>query len=368
VGFDEVTQFILQQYLFLFSRTRSTIPNLWPRIRSTTNPVGIGIGWCRKRFIKSLKSGVAGWFLPTDDPEIDPCGQKVAPGTKDALDRVFIPGTLSENLILSQDVNYRSRIMVLGKRMARALLFGDWDAFSGEFFSFNPSEVFCKPFKVPKDWTLILSIDPGYSKPCSAGLLTQSPQGKIFRVSTYYEMMKNPPTHAKAIKKFIEKNKWTGGKWPDVLVIDPSAFAKRDKYAMVESDRTFAGELELEDIICQPAYNDRVPGWMAWRSLLDDKKFFIFQTSENAPLVDEMIAAVPDERKPEDVLGLGNDPSVSDHALDENRYAIMACDLPEVEVSKHSDDDAWVKGYLVDMEKTLRRQGRGIGGWRPGMR
>jgi len=43
IGFDELTQFTFTQYLYLFSRCRSVIPDLPAKVRSTTNPVGPGL-------------------------------------------------------------------------------------------------------------------------------------------------------------------------------------------------------------------------------------------------------------------------------------------------------------------------------------
>ncbi len=53
VGFDEVTQFAITQYLYLFSRCRSTIPYLMPMVNSTTNPTGISLSQFKKRFIRN---------------------------------------------------------------------------------------------------------------------------------------------------------------------------------------------------------------------------------------------------------------------------------------------------------------------------
>jgi hypothetical protein len=51
IGFDELTQFEESQYRYLFSRLRksaeSSIP---PRMRSTSNPGGLGHDWVSKRF------------------------------------------------------------------------------------------------------------------------------------------------------------------------------------------------------------------------------------------------------------------------------------------------------------------------------
>lgn len=329
IGFDEVTTFSLTQYLYLFTRCRSTIPGVWPRIRSTTNPVGPGLWWVRKRFIHAKIEDRAKFFLAAPEPERDPCGVEVPPDTKFALSRIFIPGKLSENLVLMQnDPMYPARIMAQGQRMANALLNGDWDAFGGEFFAgFSVSQNVVPPFLIPSEWPLIGSIDPGFSSPCSFGLCARAMNGKVYRIFTYYEAQRNAEQHAEAIKKRIKECEYTKGRWPDIIVSGKDAWAKRDQYAVTSSTVTFADVFRGHDIILVPANTDRKAGWWAWRLLLPNGKmanrYFLFD-GMNEPAIDEMIAAVPDPKDEEDILGKGNDPSVKDHFLDDQRYSLMA--------------------------------------------
>lgn len=52
VGFDELTQFLQDQYLYLFSRLRKPVGlNVPLRMRATSNPGGIGHDWVRQHFI-----------------------------------------------------------------------------------------------------------------------------------------------------------------------------------------------------------------------------------------------------------------------------------------------------------------------------
>lgn len=62
---------------------------------------------------------------------------------------------------------------------------------------------------------------------------------------------------------------------------------------------------------------------MAWRQLMRAGKWFYFKGYNDA-LIEEITAAEHDDKNPEDIKGRGNDPDVSDHALDENRYGIMS--------------------------------------------
>jgi hypothetical protein len=73
IGFDELTQFPEKWYTWLFSRLRKTKENPIPlRMRSGTNPGGIGHVWVKERFVDGINR--QGTFFPaflTDNPHID---------------------------------------------------------------------------------------------------------------------------------------------------------------------------------------------------------------------------------------------------------------------------------------------------------
>src|SRR4030095_13003946 len=52
IAFDELTDFVEEDYLFLFSRLRMTkVPHVKLRMRGASNPGGIGRLWVKQRFI-----------------------------------------------------------------------------------------------------------------------------------------------------------------------------------------------------------------------------------------------------------------------------------------------------------------------------
>jgi hypothetical protein len=80
VGFDELTQFTRAMYTYMFSRIRSSSRSRVPqRMRSATNPGGVGHAWVKKRFIdRTAEKGEDGtfepWFIQAlwkDNPSID---------------------------------------------------------------------------------------------------------------------------------------------------------------------------------------------------------------------------------------------------------------------------------------------------------
>ena len=101
IGFDELTQFQETQYRYLFSRLRRANEVDVPlRMRSASNPGGVGHEWVRNRFI---------------DNDV----------TED--ERVFIPASLPDNPYLDQTA-YLASLQQLDPITRQQLLAGDWSA------------------------------------------------------------------------------------------------------------------------------------------------------------------------------------------------------------------------------------------------
>ncbi len=109
IGFDELSNFTETQYRFMFSRLRRTHDVDVPlRMRSASNPGGVGHDWVKARFVGT----------PTVPPEI--------PG-------VFVPATLADNPALNQE-EYTRSLMQLDPVTRAQLLSGDWEAYEGGMF------------------------------------------------------------------------------------------------------------------------------------------------------------------------------------------------------------------------------------------
>lgn len=100
VGFDELTQFTDSQYRYLFSRLRRLEGVKVPiRMRSATNPGGVGHEWVKQRFLEEGES----------------------------KGRLFVPAKVDDNPYLDQE-EYRESLMLLDPVTREQLLNGDWDA------------------------------------------------------------------------------------------------------------------------------------------------------------------------------------------------------------------------------------------------
>ena len=142
IRFDELTHFTEDIYIYLISRLRGA--NDFPKsVKSSTNPGGVGHSWVKSRFIDCGAPDIVHSF---------------ANGT-----RIFIPSKVQDNcFLMSKDKNYIKRLENLDEKNKKALLYGDWDIFDGQYFAEFKREIHtCRPFEIPSEWTRYRAIDYG---------------------------------------------------------------------------------------------------------------------------------------------------------------------------------------------------------------
>ena len=193
IGFDELTHFTWEEYSYMFSRNRPSPPpgateKTLCYIRATTNPGGIGHGWVKQRFIDAAEPGT---------PVREEVEVKLPDGTTKTMvrDRVFIPATVFDNqALLEENPEYLASLALLPEKERNALLYGNWDAFEGQYFTqfrTSPDGAKCREAGItleeakqqgrwthviaPLDlnsgsrrgWKILRSYDFGYAKPFS---------------------------------------------------------------------------------------------------------------------------------------------------------------------------------------------------------
>jgi predicted phage terminase large subunit-like protein len=141
IAFDELTHFPEEVYLYLFSRARTTIPDIPVRIRSASNPGNRGHEWVKKRFVDNFiddivlpERNVEGkitkyGFYPVKYFRSDG-GSEVETDASDAkgLSRQYIPAAIFDNpTLLGMDESYLARLEALPLLERERLLRGDWD-------------------------------------------------------------------------------------------------------------------------------------------------------------------------------------------------------------------------------------------------
>ncbi len=105
IFFEELTEFEESQYTFLFSRLRKPADMDCPlRMRSATNPGGIGHGWVKARF---------------------PVDREPAPS-----DPIFIPAAINDNFAIDKDAYIRSLMNLLPIDRER-IMNGNWTVTDG---------------------------------------------------------------------------------------------------------------------------------------------------------------------------------------------------------------------------------------------
>ena len=326
IAFDELTHFTYDEYSYLQSRNRPNGPGTRCYMRSTANPGGIGHGWVKERFITAGEPMRTLWEAVTvqhPDGKIE---------TK-YRSRIFVPSYVFDNkILLENDPEYLTRLALLPEAERKALLYGDWDSYSGQFFTEwrdKPEHYIdrqwthvIEPFEIPNGWKIYRSFDWGYNKPFSCGWWAVDYDGVAYRILELYGCTKTPneglkwnPSEVFAEIHRIEcEHRWLKGKKING-VCDPACFA------------TDGGESIAETAVRHRVYfsagdHQRIPGWMQmhYRLSFDDNGYPMMYVFKNCKA---FIRTVPtlifDEHKVEDL-----DTDGEDHIADETRYFCMS--------------------------------------------
>lgn len=164
IGFEELTQWENDKaYKLMFSCCRPTGPNIPCRVRSTTNPSGVGHSWVKKRF-----------RLPSWTNKVISI-----PGE---VDRVAIQANLLENfLLLHTAPNYIQQIAAAATSPAQAdaWVHGSWEVTDGGMFDdiWEEGLHVINDFPasaIPRSWRITRAYDHGQSHPFAVGWWLES--------------------------------------------------------------------------------------------------------------------------------------------------------------------------------------------------
>lgn len=196
IDFDELTQFTFDEYSYLFSRNRPSGEGTRCYMRAQANPGGIGHGWVKERFVTPAPPMTTIW----ESVRIRfPNGRE----EERKKSRIFVPSTVFDNqILLNNDPDYLTRLASLPDAERAALLYGDWDGFSGQVFTEwkNDPDRYLErvlthvisPFRIPSDWKIFRSFDWGYSRPFSVGWYAEDRDGTLYRIRELYGCTKTP--------------------------------------------------------------------------------------------------------------------------------------------------------------------------------
>lgn len=325
IAFDELTHFTYEEYSYLFSRNRPNGPGTRIYIRATANPGGIGHGWVKERFI-------------TAAPPMTPIDEEISwrlPGGEvksSKQQRIFVPSSVFDNpALLSNDPMYVQRLASMPDAERKALLYGDWDTFSGQVFTewVNDSAHYrdrkcthvISPFRVPDDWAIWCGLDWGYSRPFSVGWYAVDRERRLYRIREYYGCTGAPNVGLKMEPGEVARNiKRIEAEDPNLRdrkihrVGDPAIWGS-------DGTESIGALMERERVYFEKGDNARLDGKMQvhHRLAFDDggiPLLYVFSTCKH--FIRTVPVLVYDESDVEDV-----DTDGEDHIYDELRYVCM---------------------------------------------
>lgn len=325
IAFDELTHFTFDEYIYLFSRNRPNGPGTRVYMRSTANPGGVGHAWVKDRFITAAPP-----MTPiTDQVEwVSPDGKKHQKKQK----RIFVPSTVYDNAaLMANDPEYISRLASMPEAEKQALLYGSWDSFSGQVFREwrnDPAHYddrewthVIKPFKVPADWSIWMSMDWGFSKPFSFGWYAVDRERRLYRIREYYGctgtpnegVMLEPSEVARTIKAIEAEDPNLRGRQIN-RIGDPAIWG-------TQGTESIGALFERERVYIQKGDHTRIAGKMQIHHRMafsEDGRpmLYVFDTCKH--FIRTVPSLVYSQSNVEDV-----DTQMEDHIYDELRYICM---------------------------------------------
>ena len=309
IGMEEATQFTYMQYVALTESNRlsGNVTGFSPRMYFTCNPGGVGHEWVKRLFI-------------------DRCYKENEKGE----DYTFIPSTVYDNkYIIAENPEYLRTLEALPPLRRKAMLYGDWDAFEGQYYpEFSRENNVVTPFEIPDDWNRFIAFDYGLDMTACLWLAYPQSREKIYVYRELYKPSLILSEAGKEIKRLTgnEKIRWA--------VASPDLAGRRQ-----ESGRTgfdILSSVGLSGILA--ANNSRIPGWRMIRELLrkgdsGEPRLLIFENCIN--LIRTLPRLTFDEHIPEDV---SSTPHELTHAPDALRYGIMSLGFMPGDLPRHREN------------------------------
>ena len=325
IDFDELTQFLWEEYSYMFSRNRPNGPGTRCYMRAQANPGGVGHGWVKERFITAGTPMQTIW---------EPVNIRWPDGHTETKwkSRIFVPSSVFDNqILLANDPEYLTRLASLPEAERKALLYGDWDTFSGQVFTEwrNDTEHYhdrinthvIAPIQIPETWRIWCGLDWGYARPFSVGWYAVDHERRLYRIRELYGCTGTPNTGVKWEPSEVAR------KIKQVEADDPNLRGRRI-YRVgdpaiwgTQGTESIGALMERERVYWDKGDHARIDGKMQvhHRLAFDESgipMLYVFNTCKH------FIRTVPnlvyDETDVEDV-----DTDGEDHIYDELRYVCM---------------------------------------------
>lgn len=312
IRFDELTHFTEEMYIYMLSRLRGTTP--FPRsVKSSTNPGGVGHTWVKKRFIDPMPPNQKTDFYDKDGEYLG--------------SRIFLPAKVQDNdFLMEQNPAYIRNLKNLSGQQQKALLYGEWDLFDGQYFDqFDRNIHVVEPLfdrsKIPNDWEFYISLDYGLDM-LAPLLIGVAPGNRFYVVDEFYDGSQHPDGDHKglivsdAAKEILKLEKGFNVR---------RRFAPPDLWGRSKETGKSIAELFRENgCSLWKVNNSRVDGWMVLKEMLkpypDEQgvmtaRLKIFSNCRN--LIRTLPALAVDDHNPNDVA---TEPHELTHGPDALRY------------------------------------------------
>lgn len=317
IRFDELTHFTEFMYVYMISRCRGANP--YPkRIKSSTNPGGVGHAWVKERFIDIGEPN-----------KIHEC--QLLPDSPKTSTRMFIPSLVTDNIfMLEYDPDYIDRLDALPEKERKALKFGNWDIHDGMFFpEFDRRVHVIEPFIIPENWDRYIAMDYGLDM-FAVLFIAIDTKGKAYIYNEIHKTNLIVSEARQALKSVMRHYKYRYKYAP------PDLWNRNRDTGKSTAELFHEGGVDLTKVS-----NNREAGWLNVKEWLKIKKIRHEQTGE---LIEEsnlkifsnclnLIKYLPqlqhDEKNPNDVAKEPHEPT---HITDALRYFCVNHIAPSKEI------------------------------------
>lgn len=305
---EECTQFPENVFLTMTESNRSSgmmqeyFP---PRMYFTCNPGGVGHAWFKRLFVDRD-------FRPTENPD----------------DYKFIQASVYDNpWLMKNSPDYVRALENLPEQRKKAMLYGDWDVFEGQYFpEFQTSTHVCKPFAIPEHWKRYRVFDYGFDM-FACYFVAVDEEGRAWFYREIYEGYDktddfgNPGeglTIAQAAQRMLRET--APGEKIETTFAPPDMWNRRQETGR-SAEEIFLGY----GVPLSKASNNRVQGWLDvqdWLQVPRDgsrPRIMVFDCCVN--LIRTIPLVLHDEKNPDDVA---TEPHEATHAPDAVRYFVSA--------------------------------------------
>ena len=252
----------------------------------TCNPGGVGHIWVKRLFIDKD-------YTENENPE----------------DYKFIPALVYENeYIMKNDPDYVKALESLPEDRKKAMLYGDWDIFEGQFFTeFKRSVHVIEPFEIPKDWYIYFVMDYGLDMLAGYWIAVDyNNHAYVFREVYQPNLLVSQARDL--IKSMTNENVY-------IYLAPPDLWNRHKETGKSTADIFAEGGIDL-----YKTNNDRIQGWLQMKEWLkvykdeqscDAARLKIFSTCKN------LIRCLPQLQHDEKKIGdVATEPHEITHAPD----------------------------------------------------